>query len=77
MARKFREWTLAELDKTFHLRQIRTCPVLEHWLTSNAEISEVEKHVLVAFREILVRNVLCQRQGLVFPGIAGKRICNQ
>ncbi len=57
MTRNFREWTLAELDKTFHLRQIRTCSMLEHWLTGHAEISEVEKQVLVAFREKLARNV--------------------
>ncbi|MCP4352933.1 MAG: hypothetical protein GY795_46375 [Desulfobacterales bacterium] len=57
MARKFREWTLAELDKTFHLRQIMTMPLLENWLTGHAKISEVEKQVLAAFRKKLARNV--------------------
>lgn len=57
MVRNFREWTLAELDKTFHLRQIRTSPLLEDWLGGNAQISETERLILTAFRERLLRNV--------------------
>jgi len=57
MTRNFREWTLAELDKTFHLRQIRTSPVLENWLGGSAEISETERLFLTVFREKLLHNV--------------------
>jgi len=57
VTRNFREWTLMELDKTFHLRQTMTEPVLDHWLSGQAEIPEMERHVLTAFREKLIRNV--------------------
>ncbi len=57
MTRNFREWTLAELDKTFHLRQIRTSPVLEDWLGGAAGISGAERQMLTVFRDKLLRNV--------------------
>ncbi len=57
MERNFRELTLLELDKMFHLRQTRTSPVLEQWLTGRAEISNTERQRLTAFREKLVINV--------------------
>ncbi len=53
----FRKLTLLELDKMFHLRQIRTSPILEQWLTGQAEISDTERQILTAFREKLVINV--------------------
>lgn len=53
----FKECTLAKLDKTFGLKQIRDCPRLEAWLTQEADISEFERQVLQRFKEVLILNV--------------------
>ncbi|MCP4346720.1 MAG: hypothetical protein GY795_14480 [Desulfobacterales bacterium] len=53
----FKECTLAKLEKTFSLEQIRTSPVLEDWLTGQAEISDFERQVLTTYREHLLINV--------------------
>ncbi len=51
--RSFKEWTLEELDTTFHVHQARTSPVLESWLAGQAEISDWERQTLDRFREKL------------------------
>lgn len=47
----FKDCTLATLDKKFTLEQIRPCPFLEDWLVQSAEISEIERHVLLVLQE--------------------------
>lgn len=53
----FREFTLYKLDKTFNLRQIRSNPILEEWLSAPADISETERFILLTLREILIDHV--------------------
>ncbi|MDM8520936.1 hypothetical protein QUF64_12880 [Anaerolineales bacterium HSG6] len=47
----FRDCTLANLDKTFNLRQTRTRSILDDWLNREAEISEFEQKVLLMLQE--------------------------
>lgn len=53
----FREWTLAKLDKIFHLEQSRNNAVLDQWLTGQADIFDFERQALMTFREQLSLNV--------------------
>ncbi|HDN27776.1 MAG TPA: hypothetical protein ENG03_11920 [Thioploca sp.] len=55
--RSFKEWTLAELDKTFRLDVLDSSTVLEHWLTGQAECSDFERQVLRSFQKILHTHV--------------------
>ncbi len=55
--RSFKEWTLAELDKTFKLEVLDSSPVLEHWITAQADISDLERQVLRSFQKILHSHV--------------------
>jgi len=55
--RNFKEWTLAELDKTFQLEVLDSSPVLEQWLAGTAEISDFERQVLRSFQKILHTHV--------------------
>ncbi|MCI5157715.1 MAG: hypothetical protein D3906_04605 [Candidatus Electrothrix sp. AUS1_2] len=55
--RSFREWTLAELDRTFQLTVLDTSPVLEDWLNSPAEISSFEQQALCSFQTLLKTHV--------------------
>jgi len=55
--RTFKEWTLAELDDTFALEQIRTAPPLEQWLNGDADLSDFERQALIVFQEQLRLNV--------------------
>ncbi|MDM8523724.1 hypothetical protein QUF80_10170 [Desulfococcaceae bacterium HSG8] len=57
MVLNFSECTLARLDKTFSLKQIRTSPVSENWLNGEAGISDFESQALLRFREKLRLNV--------------------
>ncbi len=53
----FKEWTLAKLDRTFNLKQARTCPVLEEWLNGQAELSDFDCQTLNKLQENLIVNV--------------------
>ncbi len=53
----FKDWTLAKLDKTFHLEQVLTCSILEQWLNSEVILSDFEREALLTFREQLLLNV--------------------
>ena len=55
--KSFKEWTLASLDETFGLQQIRTMPVLETWLNGSAELSAFEHQTLVELQDNLIVNV--------------------
>ncbi len=55
--RSFKEWTLAKLEKTFHIKQVRTDPILDDWLNGQADISDFERQVLLKFQEKLTLNV--------------------
>ncbi|MCI5151063.1 MAG: hypothetical protein D3916_17055 [Candidatus Electrothrix sp. MAN1_4] len=55
--RNFREWTLAELDRAFHLTVLDTSPMLEDWLNSPAEISSFEQQTLCSFQTLLKTHV--------------------
>ncbi len=54
---RFSECTLAKLDDTFQLRQVRTLPPLQDWLVRPMEISELEKQILLIFQNGLITNV--------------------
>ncbi len=54
---RFRKCTLAKLEKTFALKQVRANPILEDWLNRQADISDFERDALVVFREHLLVNV--------------------
>jgi hypothetical protein len=49
--------TLKYLDKTFKTRQVRTLPSLDQWLTRPADISDVDRQVLLRFQAGLEFNV--------------------
>ena len=53
----FKDCTLAQLEKTFGLKQVRTLESLTQWLTGPADLSEMETQVIGAFREKLLLNV--------------------
>ena len=55
--RSFKEWTLAQLDKTFQLQALDNSPVLEQWLTGAAELSDFDRQVLRSFQKILHTHV--------------------
>ena len=51
----FREADLNTLDKTFGLRQVWECELLDNWLQGNAEISEIDKTQIQKYQRRLVR----------------------
>jgi hypothetical protein len=51
--RSFKEWTLAELDRTFSLIVADDSQVLNNWLSGQAEISAFEQEALHSFRSLL------------------------
>ncbi|MDM8526378.1 hypothetical protein QUF80_23620 [Desulfococcaceae bacterium HSG8] len=53
----FKEWTLARLDKTFGLKEVRSDAVLENWLNGQADISDFERQTLLTLQENLIVNV--------------------
>jgi hypothetical protein len=55
--RSFREWTLAELDRTFQLNVQDNNPTLINWLHGQAEISAFEYQVLYSFQNLLQTHV--------------------
>lgn len=55
--RSFKEWTLARLDETFGLKQVRALSALENWLNSSAELSDFERQTLVTLQDNLILNV--------------------
>jgi hypothetical protein len=55
--RAFREWTLAELDRTFQLTVLDTSPVLQSWMDGQAEISPFEHEALCSFQSLLKAHV--------------------
>ncbi len=55
--RTFKEWTLASLDETFGLKQVRTMPALETWLNGSADLSDFERQTLVELQDNLIVNV--------------------
>jgi hypothetical protein len=55
--RSFREWTLAELDRTFDLIVLDDSPILKSWLDGHAEISDFEHQALCSFQSLLTAHV--------------------
>ena len=55
--RSFREWTLADLDRTFALTILDTSPVLEDWLNGQEQISSFEQEALHSFQTLLKAHV--------------------
>ena len=53
----FRECTLFELEKQFALRELFESPLLQEWLTAEADISEFERQTLLNLRRKLKLNV--------------------
>jgi hypothetical protein len=50
----FAECTLAKLDDTFGLEQVRQNAVLDEWLKGQSEMSDFERQVLLALQEKLI-----------------------
>jgi hypothetical protein len=50
----FSQWSLQELEKTFHLRRHRTHAALTEWLEFDAEISPAEQARLQSIRELVL-----------------------
>ncbi len=55
--RSFKEWTLAELDRTFSLIVADNSPVLNNWLSGQAEFSAFEQEALHSSRSLLSAHV--------------------
>lgn len=55
--RNFKEWSLAALDKTFGLKQIRTMPALKEWIDGEADFSDFDRQTLIKLQENLLINV--------------------
>jgi hypothetical protein len=49
--------TLKYLDKTFQTRQVRTLPALTDWIARPAELSDLERQILIRFQAVLEFNV--------------------
>jgi hypothetical protein len=49
--------TLKYLDKTFGTRQVRTLAALDNWLSRTADISDLERQILLRFQTFLDFNV--------------------
>lgn len=54
---KFRECTLASLDKQFGLKQVFQSPILQDWLEQPIEINDFERQSLQFCQQILIQNV--------------------
>jgi len=52
----FKECTLIKLDKTFGLEQIRNSPILQSWIKGEADISDIERSILLNLQELLIEN---------------------
>jgi len=57
MTLNFKDCTLVKLDETFGLKQIKTSPTLDSWLTGQADTSDLEQQILVRLRDRLIANV--------------------
>ncbi|MCW5200486.1 hypothetical protein VU07_01530 [Desulfobulbus sp. F4] len=55
--RSFKEWTLAELDRTFSLTVTDDSSILKSWLSGQSEISAFEHEALDSSRSLLVAHV--------------------
>ncbi|WPD22175.1 MAG: hypothetical protein SD837_18460 [Candidatus Electrothrix scaldis] len=55
--RSFREWSLADLDRTFALTVLDTSPVLEDWFNGQEQISSFEQEALRSFQTLLKAHV--------------------
>ncbi len=54
----FKQWTLAKLERTFGVEQVRSHPILDAWLREEGiEGSAFEQQVLLTLREHLQHNV--------------------
>ena len=50
----FKEWTLTKLEKAFGIKQVEYSQELEEWQQMEAEISDIERHVLKLFQAPLI-----------------------
>jgi hypothetical protein len=53
---RFGDCTLAKLEKTFQLEQVRTLMALSHWLAMPIAVSDLEKQILLIFQDRLILN---------------------
>ncbi len=53
----FREWDLDKLDAAFGLRQVRSSPTLEAWLSMPYTVNELERTILLGFQQSLLLGV--------------------
>ena len=51
----FKEWTMARLDQTFGLRQVRDCSCLRDWLEYPAKISDLERQMVEDKKSDLIK----------------------
>ncbi len=54
---KFKEWTLAKLDKRFGLEQVMENTKLETWLKTSGDISDFERNFLLSLQQTLLFNI--------------------
>jgi hypothetical protein len=50
----FKEWTLTKLERTFGIKQVEYLETLVEWQEMDAEISDIERHVLKLFQAPLI-----------------------
>lgn len=55
--KSFNECTLAFLERTFQLEEVKMLPALEQWLSMPADVTDFERQQLVHLRDILDFNV--------------------
>ncbi len=55
---KFSEWELAKLDERFNLTQVNNLPALQQWLDGSANISDLERQILLTLQQGLAQDVL-------------------
>jgi len=53
---RFGDCTLAKLEKRFQVKQKPTLPALENWVNSQAEISDLERQILLILQKGLIKN---------------------
>ena len=53
---RFGDCTLVKLEDTFRVKQKATLLALENWLKQQAEVSELERQMLLFFQEGLIKN---------------------
>lgn len=55
--KRFSQWTIADVETEFQVRQVENSPMLEAWLTTMGELTDFEREQLQRLQRLLNRRV--------------------